>query len=402
MTGERVYLDHNATTPIGSEARDAMLAALDLVGNPSSVHREGRRARALVDRARDGVARLAGAEPREIVFASGASEANAAVLAGRAWAHVLASAIEHPSLGPSAGQSGQRLEIPVDSEGQIDLDFVRRVLPVLDGPDDRILVTVQSANGETGVLQDITALVTACRAIRPGVFIHTDAVQAAGRLPLAFRALGVDAMTLSSHKLGGPVGAGALVLREGLDLKPLIAGGGQERGQRGGTENVAAIAGFGAAAEVACSKSADWGRVGQLRDRMEAEFLNLTPEALIISRGAPRLSNTTSIAVPGTRAETSVIRLDLAGFAVSAGSACSSGRVSRSPALTAMGLPPALADGALRISLGLTTTEAEITRFLGAWPGFMATRAHISDSPPNSSPEPHRARAAKENAHARR
>lgn len=367
MARQRTYLDWNATAPLRPEARAAMVAALDVAGNPSSVHAAGRKARAIVETAREQVASLVGAKPIEVIFTSGATEANAMVLSGRTWLSVVRCAIEHPSM--LEANARKNVPITADPRGWVVLD--ERLGAALAAPGDEagsVLATLQLANGETGVVQNVTRFVEVCRAHRPDAFVHTDAVQAAGRIAVDFKALGVDALTLSSHKLGGPQGVGALILREGVALEPLIRGGGQERGRRAGTENVAAIAGFGAAAVAAvrqlervAESTRGWQR------QIEAGVRHIAPLARIIGESVPRLPNTSCIAVPGMSAETLVIALDLEGIAVSAGSACSSGKVTQSPVLSAMGLPPTIAGSAIRVSTGWSTTADDIEAFLAAF-----------------------------------
>ena len=362
-----------------------MAAALDVAGNPSSVHAEGRKARAIVETAREQVAALVGARPSEVVFTSGATEANAMILAGRPWGGFACSGLEHPSIlaaEPTAVRGALLIAASPDGRSAIADDLGPMLEEALDeAPGERchlpapLLVSHQAVNGETGVIHDVRRLVEMCRRHRPDAVVHTDAVQAAGRLPLDFRALGVDAMTLSSHKLGGPKGAGALIVRDGLALAPLVRGGGQEAGRRAGTENVAAIAGFGAAASAAKRDlAAAAAQMALLRDRLEAGVLAVTPDAVIVGGSAERVGNTSCIAVPGRTSDMLVIALDLAGIAVSAGSACASGKVAASPTLAAMGLDPALQRAAIRVSLGWTTTDTDIAAFLAAWTSIAASR----------------------------
>jgi cysteine desulfurase len=363
MSGRRVYLDWNATSPLREEARAAVLAALDLVGNPSSPHAEGRRVRALVEDAREEVAALVGARPAEVVFTGGGTEANNWVLA-RGWETVRLADIEHDSVRIPARNSGARVvKLPVDANGVV-------AAAVLDAGTDepggaRALLSLQMANNETGILQRVAQLAAIGKA--RGMSVHTDAVQAAGRIAVDFRTLGVDFLSLSAHKLGGPKGVGALVIRDGAALPPLIVGGGQERRRRAGTENVPAIAGFGAAARAAVRDLAKMRGIGTLRDRLEADIRAVTPAARLIAAGAERLPNTASIALPGASAETMVIALDLAGVAVSAGAACSSGKVGASHVLEAMGVEPALARAAIRVSLGWGSSERDVAAFVEAW-----------------------------------
>jgi cysteine desulfurase len=364
----RSYLDYNATAPLRSEVREAMLMALDAHGNPSSVHAEGRAARALVESARAKVASLAGAQPENVIFTSGGSEANALALAartGEAW-HCYISAVEHPSVlaGGRFYRESTSL-IPVSGDGVIDLQVLEKELAKHHLGGWRPFVSLMAANNETGAVQPVAEAAKIVHDV--GGVLHTDAVQVAGRLPLDFAALGADMMTLSAHKIGGPKGVGALVVREGVPVEPLIKGGGQERRRRAGTENVAGIAGFGVAAELAAAEVEKASELAALRDGLEKRALAVEPGTVVVSGRVARLPNTSCLAVPGTKAETMVIGLDLAGVAVSAGSACSSGKVEASHVLSAMGLPSALARGAIRVSLGFGTVGADIERFIGAW-----------------------------------
>jgi cysteine desulfurase len=366
----RAYLDWNATAPLREEARAAAVAALDVIGNPSSPHAEGRRARALVEDAREEVAALVGAEPADVVFTSGGTEANNWVLAA-GWSAIALAGVEHDSVRAPAGTSGARLiGLPVDADGVVAAAGLGAALDEPLGP--RGLVTLQMANNETGVLQPVAEAAAIARA--RGLSVHTDAVQAAGRVAIDFRTLGVDFLSLSAHKLGGPKGVGALVVRAGAALPAFIVGGGQERRRRAGTENVSAIAGFGAAAHAAARGLAGMDRVRALRDRLEAEVQAITPDAWVIAAGAGRLPNTASIALPGASAETLVIALDLASVAVSAGAACSSGKVAASHVLDAMGVEPSLARAAIRVSLGWGSTEADVAAFLQAWAEIVSLR----------------------------
>ena len=362
---ERIYLDWNATAPLRKEARAAALAALDLVGNPSSVHGEGRAARHLIEQAREQVAALVGAAPRNVVFTSGGTEANmSALMPTAACARLLVSAIEHPSVlagGRFAAESVERL--PVTGRGEVDLDALEARMAALAGP---ALVSLMLANNETGVVQPVSQAASLIHAA--GGTLHVDAVQAAGRILCDINALGADFLTLSGHKIGAPKGVGALVGRNAVALDPLVKGGGQEHGLRGGTENVAAIAGFGAAAAAArADLASERTRMAALRERLEARLKAASPEMVIFGAQSERLPNTTLFAVAGMKAETAVIAFDLAGVAVSAGAACSSGKVQPSHVLAAMGVPPRLASAAVRVSLGPSTTESEIDRFIEAW-----------------------------------
>jgi cysteine desulfurase len=366
---ERSYLDYNATAPLRPEVRDAMLGAFAIHGNPSSVHAEGRQARAAIEAARAKVAALLGARPDDVIFTSCGTEANALALApvAGAWRCYM-SAIEHPSvLAGGRFSASDVTRIPVTEDGVIDLDFLASELARhhFVGQGARPFVSLMAANNETGALQPVTAAAESVHAV--GGVLHTDAVQAAGKVPLDMGALGADLVSLSAHKLGGPKGVGALVLRERVQVEPLIRGGGQERRRRAGTEHVSGIVGFGVAAEIAAAELGKARDIAKLRDELETRALAIAPEAIVFSGRLPRLPNTSCMAVPGTKAETLVIGLDLAGVAVSSGSACSSGKVEASHVLRAMGVAPEVAQGAIRVSLGIGSTPADIERFLDAW-----------------------------------
>lgn len=365
MRNSRAYFDYNASAPLRPEAREAMLAVLELPGNASSVHVEGRRLRAIVEDAREEVAVLLGAKPAEVVFTSGATEANNWVLGG-GWTSVIVSGIEHESiLAPASMGAGEVIEIPVDGRGVVLISALDGLLDAIAGPRQAVLLSLQLANNETGVVQPVSQAVEAGHA--RGFKVHSDATQAVGRMGINFAALGLDFLSMSGHKIGGPKGVGALVLRDGVQLSTLFKGGGQERRRRAGTENVAAIAGLGAAATAARS---DLGRISELagmRDRLEAGVRQITPEAVIIGGTVPRLCNTSCIALPGQNANALVVKLDLAGMAVGAGSACSSGKMGGSHVMQAMGIDREIGEGAIRVSLGAETREADIDAFLAAW-----------------------------------
>jgi cysteine desulfurase len=366
---ERAYFDWNATAPLREEARAAMVAALGLTGNASSVHAEGRVARQAIEAAREKVAILAGAEAKNVTFTSGATEANMLALtpaletAGekRKRDKLLVSAIEHPSVLSGGRFAPEAVEkLPVTNAGLLDLHALRTALARTERP----LVSVMLANNETGIIQPISDIARIVHAAN-GV-LHVDAVQAPGRIDCRMGGLGADMMSLSAHKLGGPQGAGALIRRGDIHIaEPLIKGGGQERSLRAGTENVAAIVGFGAAAAVA--NQTDAARMAALRDRLETGLKSATPQAIFFGQSSARLPNTTLFAVPGMKAETAIIAFDLNGIAVSSGSACSSGKVQASHVLAAMGVEPQLSRGAVRLSLGWSTTEADVERLLSAW-----------------------------------
>jgi cysteine desulfurase len=372
----RVYLDWNATTPLRPEARDALVRECDRTGNPSSVHQEGRAARAVVELARRQVAALVGAAPSHVIFTAGGTEANALALTPAIQVdgdqtprdRLLLSSVEHPSV-----RSGGRFpasaveEVPVLADGRLDLAVLAARLGALRESGGHPLVSVMLANNETGVIQPVGE--AAALVHEAGGLLHVDAVQAVGKIPCDIKALGADLMTVSAHKLGGPKGVGALILgSEALHLRdPLIKGGGQERGGRAGTENVAGIAAFGAAAEaVAAALDQERARITALHDRLEAGLAAISPGAVIFGADVARLPNTTLFALPGIKAETALIALDLAGVAVSSGSACSSGKVAASHVLAAMGAG-ALAAGAIRVSVGFSTSEEEVESFLAAW-----------------------------------
>ena len=351
----RVYLDHNATSPLRPEAREAMLAALEQPANASSVHAEGRAARQVLQQARAQVAALVEAEPGWITFTSGATEANNWVL--RHKGPKLVAALEHPSV-----LEAPNVEIvPVLPSGIIDLAALARQL----SGKENALVSLMLVNNETGLIQPVVEAARLAHA--QGALIHTDAVQAAGRIAISVKKLGVDYLTLSSHKLGGPQGVGALVVACGAPLQPLLRGGRQENRQRAGTENVAGIAGFGAAANVAWRHLNDYQQLAVWRDGLESQLQAIAPEVIIFGQDQPRVANTSLFALPGLSAETQLMALDLAGIAVSSGAACSSGKVEPSSVLTAMGIAPELAKSTIRVSLGWTSSEEDVARFVFSW-----------------------------------
>lgn len=385
----RIYLDHNATSPLRPEARAAMLAAMEQAGNPSSVHQEGRAARRVVETARAQVATLVGATSDAVIFTSGGTEANNLMLSA-GWDVIITSTTEHDAILAPARimaetRGTQLLFLPVDATGVVRIEVLDRLLEALGPTPGRVLISVHAANNETGVLQPLdqmVARVSAYRATLPSaehsVLLHSDAVQVAGRAALDFNASGLDTMTVSAHKMGGPKGVGALVVRPAR--QPLAVsgarGGGQERRQRGGTENVVGIAGFGAAAEAARTDLTDVARVEARRARLESGLVAASHgnnQIEVIGATAPRLANTTSVVRPGHTSETQIIALDLAGIAVSAGAACSSGKVVQSPVLTAMGRDDATAGAALRISQGWSTTDDDIDGFLTTWARLVGT-----------------------------
>jgi len=367
---QRVYLDWNATTPLRPEARAAMAQAWDIAGNPSSVHAEGREARRLVEDARTIVAGAVGSQPQNVVFTSGGTEANSLALtpglrrgAGMPVQRLLVSAIEHASVLAGGRFPADTIHsIGVMRSGVVDLGRLRALLA--GGPP--ALVSVMLANNETGAIQPVAEAAEIVHAA--GGLLHVDAIQALGKIPFDLASTGADLLTLSAHKLGGPKGAGALVLAEGiLGFEPLLRGGGQEQGRRAGTESVADIAGFGAAVKAAtAAMERDSIRVQRLRHRLESG-LQQTPGTIVFSDDVKRLPNTVLFTVPGMKAETAVIGFDLAGIGVSSGSACSSGKVQPSHVLQAMGFAPELAQGGLRVSMGWSTSETDIDSALEAW-----------------------------------
>ncbi|MDL2405741.1 cysteine desulfurase family protein [Rhizobium calliandrae] len=374
MAATRLYLDWNGTAPLHPTARDAMLHALDLYGNPNSVHGEGRAARAAIEAARRQVASLTGAEPANVVFTSGATEAANMVLTpefrmGRtplAIGHLYLSAIEHPAVREGGRFPKEKIsEIPVTSDGVVDLGVLETMLSAHDKANGLPMVAIMLANNETGILQPVGEAAKIVQAFG-GVFV-VDAVQAAGRVLLDINAIGADFLIVSSHKIGGPKGAGALVSRgEMLMPKPLIHGGGQEKGHRSGTENALAVIGFGAAAAAALAEfDSRNAAVEKLRDRLEEGMLRAAPDLIIHGKDSPRVPNTSFFTLPGLKSETGQIAFDLEGLAISAGSACSSGKVGESHVLVAMGRDPKL--GALRISLGFSTCEEDIDRAISAF-----------------------------------
>ena len=352
------YLDHNATAKMRPEAIAAMAEILAECGNPSSVHRAGRSARQHLEAAREAVSQAIGLpETGTLVFTSGGTEANQLALAGTGRPHLLRSAIEHDSVREAVPDA---LEIPVEPGGAVDLAALESLLQ--RGP---ALVSVMAANNETGVIQPIAEIVRLAHAA--GALVHCDAIQAVGKIPFDMAALGADLVSVSAHKLGGPTGSGALAVAPGLHLQPRQRGGGQERGMRAGTENLPGIVGFATAITAALAELPRYRLLAELRDAMELRLMAIEPEAVRFGAERPRLPNTTSIALPGLASELQVMALDLAGIGVSAGSACSSGKVRPSHVLGAMGAGPELARSAIRISLGRDTNPEDIDRLVAAW-----------------------------------
>lgn len=376
---KRFYLDANAGAPLLPEVREAMAAALGEAANASSIHAEGRRARALIEDARMAVAQSVGAMPENVIFTSGATEATAFALtpnlmsgrerirAGRLYV----GATEHPCvLASGRFPVSSVTTVPVTRSGVIELAALENLLQHHDTTLGPPLVALMLANNETGVIHPVEA---AARIVKAhGGYVFCDAVQALGRVSIDIGKLGVDFLALSAHKIGGPQGLGALVLADDLSPEPLLRGGGQERRRRAGTENVTAIVGFGVAARRAVHHVSDIGRLAALRAELERQILAVSPEARIIGSEAERLANTTLFAVPGVSAETAVIAFDLEGIAVSAGSACSSGKVGASHVLEAMGEPASISRSGIRVSLTNAATAADIEAFVWAWRGIHA------------------------------
>ena len=333
----RTYLDWNATAPLRSEAREAMITAMDVIGNPSSVHAEGRAAKSIVEKARRQIASAFGAEASDIVFTSGATEAAALAMSHENWS---CADIEHDCVRAWSDEV-----LAADNEGTVAIT-------------DPGKSSLQAANSETGILQTV-----------PSGLALSDAVQAAGKVPYAFEWSGATRALLSAHKFGGPKGVGALIVRKGTDVPASIKGGGQEQGRRSGTENIVGIAGFGAAAEAAVNdlNTGVWTKVEKLRDQMEEAIVAASPGTICVGKKTNRLPNTSCLITPGWKGETQVMQMDLAGYAISAGSACSSGKVKESAVLRAMGFDPEAARSAIRVSLGPTTTEDDAMGFVNAW-----------------------------------
>ena len=363
MTGTPVYLDYNASALIRPEAEAAVARAMAAGGNPSSVHGLGRAARRTVEAAREKVARLVNARPEDVIFTGGGTEANNLAISGSAAARLVISSVEHDSVREAAAARPIEPSIlATGSDGVVDIGSLSALLESDNTP---ALVSVMLANNETGAIQPVESVAEIAHA--RGALVHCDAVQAAGKVAVDLADLDVDMLSLSSHKIGGPQGVGALILRRGVALAPALHGGGQERGRRSGTENVPGIAGFGAAAEVALASLPESGALALLRDRLEARIRDLAPEACVHAAEAPRLPNTSCLSMPGVASETQVVAFDLDGVMISAGAACSSGKVDPSGVLTAMSIGEELTASAIRVSLGWATAEQDVERFLAAW-----------------------------------
>ncbi|NQV45528.1 MAG: cysteine desulfurase [Rhodospirillales bacterium] len=357
---ESIYLDNNATAPTRMEVIRAVEGVMASVGNPSSVHRHGRNARKILEQARRDVARLCNVSPEMVTFTSGGTEANNIVLQGAGRQRVLMSAVEHPSVREACPDAEI---IPVDHAGVIDLGVLETMLASDGSP---ALVSVMAANNETGVIQPVSRI--ANLAHQHGALVHCDGVQAVGKYTIDVTELGVDFLVLSSHKIGGTAGCGAIINRNDLPLEPLVHGGGQERKVRSGTENLVGIAGLGAAAAAVLQNGeAEAARMKQMRDRLEGRITEQIPSAIVVGVDAERLVNTSCLILPGIISETQVMALDLAGISVSAGSACSSGKVSVSPVLDAMGYAENESSSAIRVSFGWANDDHDVERFVDAF-----------------------------------
>ena len=366
------YMDHNATTTPRPEAVEAITLALALTGNPSSIHGPGRAARKILENARSQVAALVGAASSDVIFTSGGTEANNLALTGIGKRRLLISAVEHPSVLNCDGEI-----IPVDGDGIVDLE---RLDIMLNADDKPALVSVMLANNETGVIQSVKQIAEIAH--RHGALVHCDAIQGAGKMSIDIKELGVDMLSVSGHKIGGPSGVGALIVpglesRRDLVVNSISFGGGQERGMRVGTENLSSIAGLGAAAQAAQASIDDMRRVDELRDKLETAIRAIEPGVVIIGEGVPRLCNTSCLTMPGTESSTQVMSLDLAGVGVSAGSACSSGKVKTSAVLQAMHVEPDVAVTAIRVSLGWPSVEADVDAFVAAWADLYGRQKEI-------------------------
>jgi cysteine desulfurase len=382
----RIYLDHNATTPLHPDVLERTTAVLrEEFGNPSSVHHFGQRTKAIVDEARSAIAALVGGDPTEIIFTSGGTESDNFAIRGAAEAletsgrrHLIASGIEHEAvlntLKALARRGWRTTLLPVGQSGVVTPDALRAAIT-----GDTALVSVMHANNEVGTIQPLADL--ARIAHEHGALMHADAVQSAGKIPIDVRALGIDLLSLSAHKMNGPKGVGALWLRRGVRLVPVLTGGRHERNRRAGTENVAGIAGFGVAAAVALRKLTEASDVANLRDRLEREIVSRVAGAMINAGESPRVPNTTNISFDRVEAESLLIGLDLAGVAVSTGSACSSGTLEPSHVLKAMGFPPHRTQNSIRFSLGLGNTAGDVDHVVEVIPGIVEKLRSLSRAP---------------------
>lgn len=373
---DRIYLDYNATAPARTEVIALMGEIMAAVGNASSVHEPGRVARARVDKARRQVADLVGAPAKNVIFTGGGTEADNLALRGFLPRHLIVSGVEHGAiLAPALLLDPGATIVDVDDQGRLDIAALKAALAASEGP---ALLSLMLANNETGVIQAVAEAAEIAHA--HGALVHCDGIQGAGKIAMDINELGVDLLSLSAHKFGGPQGVGALVMRDERTILAQMVGGGQEMGRRSGTENVAGIAGFGEAARLAADELEQFAKLADLRDAMEARLGEIAPAREIIGVRAPRVPNTSCITMPGVRSDTQVIALDLAGIAVSAGSACSSGKVAASHVLDAMGMEMDEAMTAIRVSLGRATTAAEIERFLAAWADIYRRNSSHADA----------------------
>lgn len=363
MIREITYLDYNATAPVKPEVVEEVTRVLKEGGNPSSVHSRGRKAKSILEKSRTNIALMLNARPQMIVFTSGGTEANNIALKSLDIDHIIISAVEHDSIMQIAENQNVSIDIcPVDDNGLVIKSALEGLLSEKQG---KTLVSIMLANNETGVIQDIARLSELVH--DKGALIHTDAIQAFGKIPLDFKALGVDMMSLSAHKIGGPQGVGALVAHESLKIKPLISGGGQEVGRRSGTENLAGIAGFAKAVELVPQSLQKADFLSQERERMEQKISQFSNETCIFGQKSPRLPNTSTILMPDVLSETQVMAFDLEGICVSSGSACSSGKVKPSHVISAMGGSEKDARSTVRVSLGWNSTADEVDHFITAW-----------------------------------
>ncbi len=376
MNSQHVYLDYNATARVRPEVIETVAAVMGAVGNASSIHQPGQKAHLVVEDARAKIAALVGAAAEHVIFTSGGTESDNLALKGVGDRRLMISAIEHGAvLAPALLRDSGAVILPVDDAGRVRPEALEAALAVADKP---ALVSVMLANNETGVIEPVAELTEIAH--RHGALVHCDAVQAAGKIPVDINQLGVDLMTLTAHKIGGPQGIGVLVLREEMNLAAEIVGGGQERGRRSGTENVAGAAGYGRAAELALEGLDRFAALAELREGMERRVAAIAPARRVFGVEAPRLPNTSCLSMPGVRSDTQVMQFDLAGVAISAGSACSSGKVSASHVLEAMGVPDEEATTAIRFSLGWASTAADVDRFVEVWGDIYARQGTRADA----------------------
>ncbi len=355
-----IYMDYNATAPMKPAVRAAILESMERYGNPSSVHRFGRIARRYTEEGRAAVAAFVGVKPAQVIFTGGGTEANNMIFNGMNGVHFVTSSVEHDSV---LACTPNAVRLPVNADGVVDLAAAEKILKAAPA---KTLVSVILVNNETGVVQPVAEIARIAK--QYGHLVHTDAVQAAGKLPIDFADLGVDFLTLSAHKIGGPQGLGALIVGEKVALQSMLKGGGQEMNRRAGTENVAGIVGFGVAAQLAADDLRDVPRLSVWRDELQKQLQDIAgKDAVVLGDSALRVANTLCIAMRGVGSETQVMAMDLAGVAVSAGSACSSGKVKASHVLKAMGFADDVAGSALRISLGWNTKPADIKACIEAW-----------------------------------